>query len=249
MFRGQDNKFLNDVTVARYFPLAPSWQIPQDAPVKVVARLRNGQPLALEYRYGQGRVFVLLTTAAPVWNNWARNPSFVVAALELQSYLSHLADPVYLVGTPISVPVPAGSYKLQAAVRRVVAGTETQIEATGEDPLTFAFDETEEADFYQLLLEPEQGTAEIRQFAYNVDPEEGQLGFVPLDRLTALVGAHPRAAARMAGASASGATGLEQGKSPLSQYLLYALIMLLVGEQILAYSASYHPPAAGGDRK
>jgi hypothetical protein len=249
VFRGQDNKFLNDVTVARYFPLAPSWQIPQDVPVKVVARLRNGQPLALEHRYGEGRVFVLLTTAAPVWNNWARNPSFVVAALELQSYLSHLADPVYQVGTPIVAQVPAGAYKLQATVRRMEAGTEVGIEAAGEDPLTFAFDETDEADIYQLVLEPEQGGVEIRQFAYNIQPDEGQLNFVPLDRLTSLLGGNARVTARMAGGSAAGTAGLEPGKSPLSQYLLYALIMLLVGEQILAYSASYHPPAAGGDRK
>ena len=30
----------------------------------------------------------------------------------------------------------------------------------------------------------------------------------------------------------------------LSQNLLYALIVLLIAEQVLAYSASYHPPAA-----
>ncbi len=38
--------------------------------------------------FGKGRVVAFLTTAAPTWNNWARNPSFVVAMQDLQAYLS-----------------------------------------------------------------------------------------------------------------------------------------------------------------
>ena len=89
VFAGQRNSFLSTVTVERYFAVPKDWKPAADSTTRVIARLRNGAPLAVERRFGQGRVVAFLTTAAPVWNNWARNnPSFVVAMQELQAYLA-----------------------------------------------------------------------------------------------------------------------------------------------------------------
>ena len=76
----------------------------QDA-VKVIASLRDKSPLVIEKQLGQGEVILVLTTLAPDWNDWAKNPSFVVVALKMQSYLAtarRLDDP-RLVGTPLDL--------------------------------------------------------------------------------------------------------------------------------------------------
>ena len=38
----------------------------------MLARLRNGAPLIVEQRFGQGHVVAVLTSAAPTWNNWSQ---------------------------------------------------------------------------------------------------------------------------------------------------------------------------------
>ena len=87
VFAAKRNTFLQTVTVERYFAVPDGWRPPPDSTVRVAARLRNGAPLVVERSFGKGRVVAFLTTAAPAWNNWARNPSFVVAVQDLQAYL------------------------------------------------------------------------------------------------------------------------------------------------------------------
>ena len=89
IFAGQRNSFLGTVNVSRYFATPEGWTPAPGSTVAVIARLRNGAPLAVERTFGEGRVVAFTTTAAPVWNNWAaNNPSFVVAIQELQAYLA-----------------------------------------------------------------------------------------------------------------------------------------------------------------
>ena len=80
--------------------------------MQVIAHLRNGAPLAVERSFGEGKVVAFLTTAAPEWNNWARNnPSFPVAMQELQAYLAREpADTSRLVGTPLVIKLPPSQY-------------------------------------------------------------------------------------------------------------------------------------------
>src|SRR5204863_7640516 len=79
---------------------------------EIIARTRDKNPLVLERHFGQGTVLQFLTTLAPEWNDWAKNPSFVVVALKLQSYLAtarRLDDP-RLVGAPIDLKLEASKY-------------------------------------------------------------------------------------------------------------------------------------------
>ena len=92
VFAGERNSFLNTVVIERYFAAQKNWTPPTDSTTQVIARLRTGAPLAVERRFGEGRVVAFLTKAAPVetpqgsWNNWGRNnPSYVVALLETRS--------------------------------------------------------------------------------------------------------------------------------------------------------------------
>ncbi len=112
VFAGQRNSYLGTVMVERYFTTAKGWSPPPESAVKVIARLRNHAPLVVEQRFGAGRVVAFLTKSSPLattsgsWNNWARNnPSYVVAMLELESYLAAGRQPESsrTVGTPLEV--------------------------------------------------------------------------------------------------------------------------------------------------
>ena len=115
IFSGERNSYLAGVTVERYFLAPKGWSPAPDSGTEIIARLRNHDPLAVEHKFGKGRCVALLTTAAPIWNNWGRNPSFVVALLELQSYLAQASAPheTRLVGGPITVDLDPSRYQPQ----------------------------------------------------------------------------------------------------------------------------------------
>ncbi len=135
VFAGERNSFLSTVTVNRYFAADKNWLPEPDSSTRVIARLRNKAPLVVERQFGEGRVVALLTKASPVettlgsWNNWARdNPSFVVAMLEMQSYLSAARHPdtTRLVGTPLAVPLDVAKYlpQVRFVMPRELGGSE-----------------------------------------------------------------------------------------------------------------------------
>src|SRR5438445_13625734 len=88
------------------------WKPSRQEAVKVIARLRDKNPLVVEKQLGQGEIVLFLTTLAPEWNDWAKNPSFVVVALKMQSYLAtakRLDDP-RLVGAPLDLQLESAKY-------------------------------------------------------------------------------------------------------------------------------------------
>ena len=121
IFAGERNSFLNSVLIQRYFAVPDAWKPDPEASTRVIARLRNGAPLVVEKRLGEGRVVAFLTPAAPGsaalgrWNNWGRNnPSFVVVMLELQAYLAQRRDAAqHLVGQRLVIPLDPKQYEPQ----------------------------------------------------------------------------------------------------------------------------------------
>jgi hypothetical protein len=241
---GKRNSFISTVVVERYVPVPDGWKPPPDSTTRVIARLRNGAPLAVERRFGEGRVVALLTTAAPVWNDWARNPSFAPAMLDMQAYLSQRAatDASRRVGSKLEFELDQGAYNKQ--VRFSPPGNKpggkilTDANLTKKGTLAVSLLDTERSGIYQAELSRKDGTAEVRSYAFNVDPEEGNL--------RALSG--PELASRLEGlkyqyeqASTFQPALNELAGYNISQWLLYLLVVLLIGEQILAWSASYHP--------
>ena len=256
VFAGERNSYLTAVMIDWYMAVPKTWSPPADSSTRVLARLRNGAPLAVERKFGEGRVVAFTTTAAPAWNNWSRNPSFVVAMLEMQSYLaSPIATDVHrLVGTPIELELDPGRYQSEV---RLLAPTDNMEKATGGtaagdgglvvtsaaqaengDSLRASFAETPSSGVYQLELTTVEGTPEVRRLAFNVEAAEGNLATVASDELASkLEGVHfeysPARQFQMATHELAGAN--------LSPWIIYCLVGLLVGEQLLAYSAGYHP--------
>lgn len=245
---GQRNPFREAVVVSRYFPPRREWSLDPKSGVRVIAKLRNGDPLAVEKTLGDGRVVAFLTTAAPVWNNWARDPSFLVAVQELQSYLGgrSLADVDYPVGKPLELAVDPTEYqaKIRFTLPESAAAPPAAVDAApGPDgQLAASFLDTDVAGVYQARLTRSDSTPEVRRYAYNVDPGEGDLDTVTGEQLAdGLKGVNFRYVP--AGRFAS--TDRQAGGVNLSQSLLLILVLVLLAEQVLAWITSYHPSRRG----
>ena len=243
IFAAQRNSFLATVTVSRYFALPDDWQA--DKATEVIARLRNGAPLVIQRRFGEGRVVAFLTTAAPTWNNWARgNPSFVVTMLELQAYLADnpRRDAEHLVGSPLKLTLEPSGY--DATVRFETPGAPAapavtvNAATTADGLLAASFVATDTSGIYRAMLAPKAGGPAVRHWAVNVDPAEGDLATIDGPGLAArLEGVDYRY--QQAAVYESPTDG--PGGQNLAQPLLYALVLLLIGEQLLAWRTSYHP--------
>ncbi len=242
VFAGERNSFLQAVVVERYLAAPADWRPEADSSTRVLASLRNEAPLVVEREFGAGRVVAMLTTAAPEWNNWAQNPSFVVTLLELQAYLAGGYEEVRarLVGEPLEVVLDAGDYRPRVRFTGPdrAAGPESVEAASGEHGLQAKLAATNIGGLYTAELTRQTGEIETRRFALNVDASEGDLttldGAQLASRLEGLPHTfHPARELELG--------DLQTGGFQLSEALLFLLIALLIGEQLLAYTVSYHP--------
>jgi hypothetical protein len=258
--KSETNPLIRGVKVERYRRVAEGWKPTSQQAVEIIARTRDKSPLVLERRFGEGAVLQFLTTLTPEWNDWAKNPSFVVVALKMQSYLAtgrRLDDP-RLVGVPIELKLEASKYLPDVALitpgeksatrqrieRRALAASGS---TEGSEILSVSLGtaivegqlrgETDRAGIYEAWAKTTKGETDLRRWALNVDPEEGNLEQVTsadlLARLDPVKLKYHEAQQYQQDDVAS--TGYN-----LSTMLLVGLVLLLVGEQVLAYSASYH---------
>jgi len=205
--------------------------------------LRTGAPLLLEQPFGEGLVAVALTTAAPEWNNWARgNPSWVVVMLELESHLAQgrRAAASATVGDPIEIVLQEGLDEPQ--VDFVVPPDDSVIhleaERGSEGRLAATLRETGVAGLYAARWRQQDGVEQSRVIAVNVDPAEGELATVTQDQLDRVLAGVPYTIER--------AESMQEDRenlagASLTTPLLYLLVILLLLEQVVSYSASYHP--------
>jgi uncharacterized membrane protein len=154
VFEGQENPYLDVTRVARFFPVAASWNRDDQARgdhVQTIATLRNRQPLMFHHRFGKGNVITCLTTCGPAWNNWAKYASYVVLQLELQKFIARrdrqlekrlAGEPIVLSldasefsdQVEIFVPDPAGerSIRIQATPAAASSNSETRSSNSGD---------------------------------------------------------------------------------------------------------------------
>jgi hypothetical protein len=260
VFLGERNAFIRLITVNQFLPPRSEWQPATDPAVQVAAYLRNRQPLAVERPFGEGRVLLFTTTLAPDWNNWGNDPSFVVMALRMQSYLGasqRVADS-RPIGSPIAVAVSADGYRDdlifvtpgetpegRLLIERVATAPEANSpikQATVGQLSIGGVGETDRSGIYEAWPVTVAGRVDTRRWALNVEPTEGDLAMLAekelLDKLDPID-------ARFRYADEEAYQLAVLGGNDRSLLLMGLLICLLLVEQVFAYSASYHPATSG----
>lgn len=259
VFAGTRNSFLSLVSVRRYQSVALEWKPAEHPETRIIARLRNGAPLAVEKPFGKGRVVLLLTTAVPTWNNWSKdNPSFVVTVLELQGLLAaretesvsrRVGEPIALTldsktyGNEVLLAAPPVDHAGEAAIPKKDGGYAIQAVPGSGGLLVAGVPNTGRSGVYRAALQRlDRKQPETRYWAVNVVAEEGDLSVVDREALAErLVGVRyeyrPAREFRYDG---------EESQRDPSGRLVLLLLGLLLAEQILARSASYHLPRTKG---
>lgn len=248
---GRRNPLLDAVRIDRVMAAAAPRPGEVEAPgVRRLLSLRTGAALAVERPFGEGTVVAVLSTAAPVWNNWARgNPSWVVVLLELESHLARgrRRGEEWEVGAPVILPLddaPAGTEV------DVVAPPDGRLVRQAARPASGGRGElflasTEAAGAYLAGWTGLDGAPRQRAFAVNVDPAEGRLERIGRERLAAAL---PGVAFTFEAASSFDPAGADDAGGSIVLPLLIALAAILLLEQLLAALAGYHPPRRGRPR-
>ncbi len=239
---GQRNPLLSSVRVDRFMAIERTFEPRSESGLRRLLSLRNGAALAIEQPFGDGLVVVMFSTAAPAWNNWARgNPSWVVVMLELESHLARNRRRVesLVVGEPITVRLEAANDEIEVDFATPPQGAIVRVTGTAaqSDGLVATLPSTVAAGTCAARWRRLDGTERERLFAINVNPAEGQLDRMGRDRLDGVLIGVPFQ--YDAAESLQPEAGVMAGVS-LVKPLLHALLIILVVEQLLAYSASYH---------
>lgn len=248
----EQNPLIRLVNVERYLRVLPTWKAGTNNTAQVIATLRNHDPLVIEQSFGEGRVVCLLTTAAPDWNSWANDPTFVVLALKLQSYLAKppASDREQLVGTAIATELtpdkfqplvtfitPGARSGTRVVVERTATGDGGRLNAVLGGSNNSESGTTLRSGLYEIWLRSLAGDVQLRRLALNVDPREGDLALMTDGDLAARL-----APVKVTLSHAEDEVGVDsEAANNFSLPLMALLILVLLVEQLLAYSASYHP--------
>jgi hypothetical protein len=257
VFAGQRNSFLGVAAVDFYYAVDRGWSPPKSGNVRVLARLRNGAPFVVEKRFGKGRVVAQLCKLSPrpteelgAWSNWSVNPVFPVFANELIGYLSasQRRFDEWRVDEPLLMSVPEAEYQPEIRVRAPRVGENgatTVVPSAKNGESVIKQPSPVQSGVWQFELKTREGKTENRQAAVNVPPGEGDLHLIRREAL----------AERLKGidyeyslASQFSDAGDQLAGWQLADAFLYLLIAALAAEQLVAFSASYHPRAKGGAR-
>lgn len=256
-FLSETNPLIRGVLVDKYRKLAGNWKPDTSSTTQIIARLRDGSPLVLERPYGKGRVLAILTTLAPQWNDWAKNPSFIVLLLKTQAYLASPTrfDDPRLVGTPLDVKLSAEEFRREllftypGAKEGERSGIEQTAIAAADDPQLLLSSlgrtgrdrtrdgQTDRPGIYEAWPITLKGEFAPRRWALNVFAEEGDTASMDSTELTRVLQplkVNIRRAEELL-------TDEDDTRGAnLTASLFAGLIGLLMLEQWLAYLASYH---------
>ena len=260
-YQGERNPLIRGVKVRQYVQVDPSWTPPENSTAQYVCNLHNGAPLAIEHRFGEGTVVCFTTSLAPDWNNWAQDPSLVVVILELHSYITTAQRLMEnkLVGSQLQIPLDAAEYdknvrflqpgddpKLRGQVDQQATtpqvGSPVLLASLGQPSTTGDQTETNASGIYDALYRDNSGQYHASRFALNVNPLEGNLTIANRQQL--LEKLEP-VKVELRNPDDYLDTAIQQAGGSASTWLMWVLIFALAGEQLLAFSASYHPAKGG----
>lgn len=257
---GLSNSPFQFVRIERYVGIDTKTPTGAEKLWKPVASLRNRDPLMVDYPLGAGRVLIGLTSLDRRWSNWPQDPTFVVAALKMVGYLASfkLPETSRPAGTALRwdfsaqemlpetrLVLPPSSLRGVRPVVQINAVDigENSLQADfGVDPDATSGDSNRalsSAGVFEWWGTSIQGETKIKNSARNTPGVEGETERVtPTDLARNLSGVKFNYRSALGGVSDVSLAGL----SNRNMLLLGLLVALLLAEQYLAWSASYHLP-------
>jgi hypothetical protein len=244
---------LSKIHVHQYFAAPANWHEKSDSSLKVIMRLRNGAPLLVEKSFHNGRVLAFLSSAFGDWNNWsspapgaeADQGTFVPFMLNVVPYLSTRfgISESLRVGDPKQVRF--GNPPFDPAVRFFGPSGDPTAETINGEPAgdnrrSATFTKTETAGFYRAVLSQPSHKTETRNFAVNVDADEGDLRALDEAQLAARLA--PLKYDFQLAAKFDSRIDETEGRNLGDLFLLILLIVLAL-EQWFAWMCSYHVSA------
>lgn len=252
VFAEQRNSFLETISVRQF------WQVDEKQLAEqseVIARYRDGSALVIDRTLGDGRVLFFGFAAGDAWTSWPQNPTYVVAMLLLNDYLSKSARAAEgaTVGEPWIVRFDPAQFRREVAVTPPPVGAEPSlpilIQAEIEEPSDRAatesttsaaaivdFSEAVRQGVYRMTRTAADGTQRVEARAFNLAPAESDLSKVAPSQL----------ADAMEGVSytyerVEDYTGQVEGRRlEMKDWLLIAAAVVLLAEQLLGYRLGFH---------
>ena len=258
-----ENLFAGLVTVDRHLPVPADWN-PDDAArddgVETVATLRNGAPVVLASRLGEGRILAVLTTADTEWTNWPKNPAYPLFHLPAQEWAGRTdtGDAVALTGEPLTFALDAARFRPDVLIERPdeLSATLTATPRREEDEpgldgapitaddllLTARYADTDLPGVYQARLTTAEGEPTDRWTAFNFPPAESRLAPLAPEALTEALSGTTNVTVQEAGDAAW--TGGGERTREIRWWLLGLMAALMAAESLLAYRCGYHGAGA-----
>ena len=240
------NSLLDLVQISQVVAPPLEWsQRTDDLTAEVLATVRGAKqhPFVVSKKFGAGHCMAVLTTAGPEWNNWMRNATYVPIMLLLQDFVAagRFSSLDQLVKQPIHENYPKNEFRREATM--IVGDLEERIEIpfgleTGPKGETLLANlTTDTASVYEIWGQQIDGQIDVRRTAINVDTAESDL--TQADRKD-LVNRLASTQAKLVDWDKFNPEPKIKPASMLNRLLFCFLILMLVGEQLLAYATNYH---------
>lgn len=241
-FTKERNSYLGTIAIPDRIELVEEQLAPGS---RVIARHRDGAALILSRSVGRGRVVFIATTAGDAWTSWPQNPTYVVAMLHLNEYLAapRLNRSTSTIGAPWNLSFAVSEFRPQVEIERPTGLQSGPMSRTVQADLagstaTVKLDDAEVPGFYRVTRTRIDGRRETTTRAFNIDVADSDLNKISADRLEQQLQGIPHSL------QSAGETTGDAGESrfELKDLLVAILVFVLVGEQFLGYTMSFHRP-------
>jgi Aerotolerance regulator N-terminal len=214
-----------------------------DARVLLSYTDEDGSPALVEKPLGDGRVLLFTTAADLEWSNFPHSVLWLPLLQEAARYVVRRDPDIYTktVGEPIVVRYDPTQMAPQVAVvpPPELGGTPIQLASARDEAtkqLFYRYDRTTVAGEYAVRLKTPQGEAFERIYATNLDPTEGDLERVDLEKLRS---AAPGARIER-GTEGAALGGDDADRSEFWRTLVAALVAVAALETLLAWRFGHH---------
>ncbi|MGE0374676.1 MAG: BatA domain-containing protein [Planctomycetaceae bacterium] len=233
-FAGNPRAGLTTANISRYVEM----RIPKDSTARTALAFSHGAPAIIEHTLGAGRVLLVTTSLDDRWGSWALWPSFLPMMHEFVEYVTRgQAAEQTLVGQPLRVPWPDLELLGPTATLRRPDGRTSTLRPTDADQnVEIVIDDTSQRGIYALTSVP--AGDRVALFAVNIDPRESDLQTVQDDEWQAAIPEGiPVELAGSTAAAPAARPGTDQ--AGMDSWLLVAVLVLLLVEQVMAWNGRY----------